>query len=92
MAAHVLSIGFLVIFHKYYEECVGMCVFVSVFACLTCKEFYSVISLSISVHVHVTAKEWLLYAQRPCALSEDSDQPGHPPSLIRVFAVRSMGS
>ena len=27
-----------------------------------------------------------------CAPSEDSDQPGHPPSLIRVFAVRSMGS
>ena len=26
-----------------------------------------------------------------CALSEDSDQPGHPPSLNRVFAVRSMG-
>ena len=25
-------------------------------------------------------------------LSEDSDQPGHPPSLIRVFAVRSLGS
>ena len=24
--------------------------------------------------------------------SEDSDQPGHPPILIRVFAVRSMGS
>ena len=24
--------------------------------------------------------------------SEDSDQPGHPPSLIRVFAVRSTGS
>ena len=24
--------------------------------------------------------------------SEDSDQPGHPPSLIRVFAVRSGGS
>ena len=23
-----------------------------------------------------------------CALSEDSDQPGHLPSLIRVFAVR----
>ena len=22
-----------------------------------------------------------------CALSEDSDQPGHPPNLIRVFAV-----
>ena len=26
-----------------------------------------------------------------CAPSEDSDQPGHPPSLIRVFAVRSEG-
>ena len=24
--------------------------------------------------------------------SEDSNQPGHPLSLIRVFAVRSMGS
>ena len=23
-----------------------------------------------------------------CAPSEESDQPGHPPSLIRVFAVR----
>ena len=23
-----------------------------------------------------------------CAPNEDSDQPGHPPSLIRVFAVR----
>ena len=23
-----------------------------------------------------------------CASSEDSDQPGHPPSLIRAFAVR----
>ena len=27
-----------------------------------------------------------------CSPSEDSDQPGHPPSLIRVVAVRSMGS
>ena len=27
-----------------------------------------------------------------CASSEDSDRPGHPPSLIRVFAVCSMGS
>ena len=24
--------------------------------------------------------------------SEDSDQPGHPPMLIRIFAVRSMSS
>ena len=27
-----------------------------------------------------------------CAPGEDSDQPGHSPSLIRVFAVRLMGS
>ena len=26
-----------------------------------------------------------------CAPSKDSGQPGHPPSLIRVFAVRLMG-
>ena len=26
--------------------------------------------------------------QNECAPSEDSDQPWHPPSLIRVFAVR----
>ena len=30
--------------------------------------------------------------QNECAPSEDSDQPGHPPSLIKVFAVRAMGS
>ena len=27
-----------------------------------------------------------------CVPSEDSAQPGHLPSLTRVFAVRSMGS
>ena len=27
-----------------------------------------------------------------CASSEDSDQRRHPPILIRVFAVRSVGS
>ena len=27
-----------------------------------------------------------------CVPSEDSDQPGHPSSLIRVFAVHSVGS
>ena len=27
-----------------------------------------------------------------CVPSEDSDQPGHPPSLIRVFAVHFVGS
>ena len=38
--------------------------------------------------------EWNIWAatwqnqQSDCAPSEDSDQPGHPPSLIRVFAGR----
>ena len=35
------------------------------------------------------------YTTKPtkwCAPSEDSDQPRHPPSLIRVFAVRSVSS
>ena len=27
-----------------------------------------------------------------CAPSEDSDQPGYPPSLIRVYTVRLMGT
>ena len=27
-----------------------------------------------------------------CAPSKDSDQPGHPTSLIKVFPVLSMGS
>ena len=30
--------------------------------------------------------------QSDCAPSEDSDQPGHPPSLIRVFAVHLISS
>ena len=30
--------------------------------------------------------------KQTCVPSEDSDQPGHLPSLIRVFAVHSMGS
>ena len=30
--------------------------------------------------------------QNQCAPSEDSDQPRHPASLVRVFAVHSMGS
>ena len=28
----------------------------------------------------------------PVRPAKETDQPGHPPSLIRVFTVRSMGS
>ena len=36
---------------------------------------------------HIWAASWQ-NQQNGYALSKDSDQPGHPPSLIRVFAVR----
>ena len=38
-------------------------------------------------HRSIWAATWQ-NQQSGCAPSEDSDQPGHPPSLIRVFAVR----
>ena len=45
--------------------------------------------------VHIVGHIWAALWQNQqcgCAPSEDSDQPGHPPSLITVFAVCSMGS
>ena len=39
------------------------------------------------VKIHKWAATWQ-NQQNGCAPSEVSDQPGHPPSLIRVFAVR----
>ena len=55
--------------------------------------FYSIF-FYIYTHIYIYIYEppcdktnKMLYAH-----GEDSDQPGHPPSLIRVFAVRSMGS
>ena len=39
--------------------------------------------------------KWAVTQQKQhneCAPSEDSDQPGHPLSLIRVFTLHSMGS
>ena len=46
---------------------------------------------SKDVREYIWAATWQ-NQQTECAPSEDSDQPGHPPSLIRVFAVRLMGS
>ena len=54
-----------------------------------------------SYYMYLETTKWQKYLewaaswqnqQNDCAPSEDSDQPGHPSSLIRVFAVRSMGS
>ena len=41
----------------------------------------------VRVILHTSATTWQ-NQQSDCAPSEDSDQPGHPPSLIRAFAVR----
>ena len=53
---------------------------------------YSVVSLDILwISVFIWATTWQ-NQQNESATSEHSDQPGHPPSLLRVFDVRSMGS
>ena len=49
------------------------------------------ISLTFGSYKNIWAATWQ-NQQNESAPSEDSDQPGHPPSLIRVFAVHSMGS
>ena len=43
--------------------------------------------LKQKVHIKKWAASWQ-NQQSGCAPSEDADQPGHPPSLIGVFAVR----
>ena len=59
-------------------------------------QFLSQVFLSSDCHKHLRAKiNWAASwqnQQSDCEPSEDSDQPGHPLSLIRVFAVRLMGS
>ena len=55
----------------------------------------TVILLVLSWEAHIfstTATCTWQNQQNECAPSEDTDQPGHPPSLIRVFAVRPVGS
>ena len=58
---------------------------------VTC--FLKQVTIAWSIHciyriiIYVWAATWQ-NQQSDCAPSEDSDQPGHPPSLIRVFAVR----
>ena len=53
------------------------------------KVFNRVINLWLlkSGHRNKWAASWQ-NQQNDCAPSKESDQPGHPPSLIRIFAVR----
>ena len=48
---------------------------------------HPIVSLVVNIEVNIWATSWQ-NQQCGCAPSEDSDQPGHPPSLIRVSAVR----
>ena len=54
------------------------------------KCYYNGVFFSGSI-IAIWAASWQ-NQQCSYAPSEDSDQPGHPPSLIRVFAVRPVGS
>ena len=53
---------------------------------------FGVMSFSTKYLLGVSFKMSHENQQNECAPSEDSDQPGIPPSLIRVFAVRLIGS
>ena len=63
---------------------------------------YDIVSMTKRFHIGFCAKCKICDEMYMCCIcrleeeafvsSEDSDQHGHPPSLIRVFAVRSMGS
>ena len=53
---------------------------------LCCSQDYGGI-LREALRAFIWAASWQ-YQQNDCTPSEDSGQPGHPPRLIRVFAVR----
>ena len=62
------------------------------FPAIICK-FYKVIHANLYVlfFFHIWTALWQ-NQQTDCVPCEDSDQPLHPPSLIRVFTVCSMGT
>ena len=60
---------------------------VSVTLIILCDSYHHHCSHSSLRIIVIWAATWQ-NQQSECAPSEDSDQPGHPPNLIRVFAVR----
>ena len=48
------------------------------------------VSPTVCFHIHIWA--WMWQDKMACVPSEDSDQPWHTPSLIRVFTVHLMCS
>ena len=69
--------------------------------CMYCRNVFTVICNIIIISILIFRSVLSLrMIERPhdktnkkiCSPSEDSGQPGHPPSLVRVFAVRSFDS
>ena len=59
---------------------------------LKCKEFYQYPAYDMHFVYHRRCELPHDKTNKITAPSKDSDQPGHPPSLIRVFAVCLVGS
>ena len=78
------------VFHKRTFFSLGIFFFFLSF-CLQSKQSGTAVNLSdrsVSIPIsNIWAMTWQ-NQQNECAPSKDSDQPGHPPSLIRIFAVR----
>ena len=54
---------------------------------LMIKVSHLLLFLALPIKIEIWAASWQ-NQQNDCAPNKDSDQLGHPPSLIRVFAVR----
>ena len=63
----------------------------SVIIMFTCRLVFCKTGWWLTYTIEIWAATWQ-NQQNECALSEDSGQPGHPPSLLRVFAMRSVDS
>ena len=70
---------------RVYKVCNSVCIFWTHYSPIKppCSNFRVI----ETKHFSIWATSWQ-NQQSECAPSEDSDQPGHPPSLIGVFAVR----
>ena len=64
------------------------------YSCIICCKYRLNVSI-IYWHWLLSLINWIVAwqnQQNECAPTEDSDQPGHPPSLFKVFAVRMKNS
>ena len=66
------------------NHCVGS---VSLKILIYCKQSHASVRMTVQMVPIACEPQHNKTTKKGCASSEDSDQPGHPPSLIRVFAV-----